>query len=886
MKRRSSKGNTLALALAACFVLLMLGFFFYKVIMATGGKRQVKDALNYGALNLAKAVTNQIGIPLQPSNSSTPSPAIINFGAFQNNGVMDLANYNRAVGQAVLVAVNASDENTKNAYSNAQALVNLLQGDQNSLGAQLTALYSSPANPDANGNSIQAAFMNAATSNPVVMDGQNVQLQLDFGTGMYKVGFILGADMNFSANPTLFLELATLNLVGCTNPDPVNNGSSLLKGYTPLKIPVGSQGTISVMGVSLNPRQAPFLTSVTNFNANVTSPLQSTSSNSASASGANSPIPPNAFLSSVTATKDNESSSGNDSSQVAAVAAAMNADNSNVHQMSIPYGYIVVSNPSGLPQGNSTIADTNNVLNNELMEGVYTSNNNVFSTDPSKISAWVTYNTGKTSALPARVNVCTAKVGRPAPGNNPLIRAWNWLTGAVYAQSSTSGSTSTTSSSTSTSTSTSSSTSTQQQQPSLDGLYNPDGSPLTLDQAKKITSLNANPCTWMSVGPQGDPNCQSMLKPFTTAYGSGGTQTVYTNGLTSVNGMKAQVMSDYAQDATKAADGTPLTPYTLTPSAPTGMQHFDTNAVYVTDPNPNDTWSRSNTAGTYDALNQSGDLSFTRASHVGAYLNMIANNVPEGTNFPNVSYNRVEKSPIMICWKDWPQPFRFFGQILENVVTAIIPSAGAQPAATLANPVEQRLYQRMTEIYPNLTQSQFDSFLTNVLYSDSNKVGLGQTWYVYQQNKNAQNPPDKDPNANFVMSQTPPPALNPLNASKPISPPLPDGPPPPNITGTSGGYQLSSGSDPNAPGTSFVYQSSYNIMGLSVNPPHELGIHDQLFTQWSGGFNGHDAVTWQPSSGFNNLLGVLNFQNSTTVGCEGSNCSPCGGAAGSICASN
>lgn len=75
---------------------------------------------------------------------------------------------------------------------------------------------------------------------------------------------------------------------------------------------------------------------------------------------------------------------------------------------------------------------------------------------------------------------------------------------------------------------------------------------------------------------------------------------------------------------------------------------------------------------------------------------------------------------------------------------------------------------------------------------------------------------------------------------------------------------------------------SYNITGGGgadepwiVNPHHDGGIHDIMYRDHpSSGINAVDTATWTPSSGFQNLLGKLQFTNSASGTASGSFCKP------------
>ena len=103
---------------------------------------------------------------------------------------------------------------------------------------------------------------------------------------------------------------------------------------------------------------------------------------------------------------------------------------------------------------------------------------------------------------------------------------------------------------------------------------------------------------------------------------------------------------------------------------------------------------------------------------------------------------------------------------------------------------------------------------------------LGEVAYLYA-------PQPDNGQTNLVLSSSPP---GWANAST-----QPDGTPLPKRSGT------------------------YNLNQTLVNPHHDGGIHDIMYREHpGGGINAEDTVTWTPSSGFQNLLGKVQFTNSAS----------------------
>lgn len=128
------------------------------------------------------------------------------------------------------------------------------------------------------------------------------------------------------------------------------------------------------------------------------------------------------------------------------------------------------------------------------------------------------------------------------------------------------------------------------------------------------------------------------------------------------------------------------------------------------------------------------------------------------------------------------------------------------------------LQQRIREIKPEATTEEINSLLA------SRPAGLGVTLYIYLSGTQLQ------------LTETPPPWMVPGT--------VPDGQP----------NQIS---------------SSFQTIGTSVNPPGDAGFRNVVFqempTPSTFGLGREEAI-FTPSSGFNNLLGVLEFRSRIEAG--------------------
>src|SRR5271168_963138 len=146
MRSKSERGATMALVASLCLVLVIIGFAFFWLARMLGGGTELQRSTDAGNLNVAKEALrspklNVFGAgPYDIGNAATLAEIQKNFGDLQDpaNGQLDLLVYNRLVGQALLVALNAADEGTPAAAANAQKLIQLLTDPNNGVGPNLT----------------------------------------------------------------------------------------------------------------------------------------------------------------------------------------------------------------------------------------------------------------------------------------------------------------------------------------------------------------------------------------------------------------------------------------------------------------------------------------------------------------------------------------------------------------------------------------------------------------------------------------------------------------------------------------------------------------------------------------------------------------------------
>lgn len=107
MKLRRRRGATLGLVAVIVLVIAILGIGFFFLSKIMGGGREVANATDAGAMNVAKRALMEPNVPA-PANDEFDGLGVDAATGIPNySGTINLLAYNRAVGRALLVALNA-----------------------------------------------------------------------------------------------------------------------------------------------------------------------------------------------------------------------------------------------------------------------------------------------------------------------------------------------------------------------------------------------------------------------------------------------------------------------------------------------------------------------------------------------------------------------------------------------------------------------------------------------------------------------------------------------------------------------------------------------------------------------------------------------------------
>lgn len=345
---RRKRGATMSLVIIVTVTIVVLGIGCYFLVKLLGGGREISNAADAGALNIAKqAIRN----PAQRLSAFPNKDVLSNFSLLADNGNVDLLVYNRFVAQALIVALNAKNEKTPEAADNAKKVWVALDDVSKFIRTQLN-----------DKKTLEAHFNQLASSNNTRMLGGPQSVNLND----YAIGFMhRGGSTNVYVDPNVWAALAKdpaipVNSAGVKSP----TGDPYLAGYKGIDIQIPTGETLTFSGVPVFPQVTPHLISNSDFDQNRADDFI--------ANFPPSSLPPNAFhskgantggtlLSSVACAVVGISSSGGP-------AALTN------FPLSIPGGYIAISNGPSVPRPTKLPAlEQDDIFSHELANnGIYT----------------------------------------------------------------------------------------------------------------------------------------------------------------------------------------------------------------------------------------------------------------------------------------------------------------------------------------------------------------------------------------------------------------------------------------------------------------------------------------------------------------------------------
>lgn len=391
MKIRQNNGAVLPFIAATCLVLVMIAVCFFWISLQIGGSRELMHATDAGSLSVAKYAIRKPDVSLAQAEES------INFGGLMDKGNISLANYNRIVGQELLVSLNAQALGTATARANAEKLIEVVHGDAG-IASKLTKALSTP-------EKMNSHFTAASFVNSVRMLGSSETTNSD--DSQYAVAYLEeGSASNVDLDPAT-LPSANGNRVsipkGATSSEKSKKNFSFISGYSAITVP-GLKKSLS--GVPVFPGKAPHLVSSKDFDE------------SSSAPKGLGNVPPNSFK------------LGGSAGKTQGVSCAIVGALDTQFTACIPRGYIVIHNgPAEKFEG--TLADGDQLfakeLNNGIMVGPGVGANRTFTTDSALYEEWRVYNEQKALGMqPAKIPSTNGIHGDPTKITAPATPVfWN-----------------------------------------------------------------------------------------------------------------------------------------------------------------------------------------------------------------------------------------------------------------------------------------------------------------------------------------------------------------------------------------------------------------------------------------------------------------------------
>lgn len=398
MKLRRRRGATLGLVAVVVLVIAILGFGFFFLSKIMGGGREVANATDAGSLNVAKrALVDPTAFV--PANSEFDGLGVNKTTGVPNNSrEFNLLAYNRAVGRAMLIALNA-----KAIGSASSPIVQEVMLELKDLGERLQNTL------DGTGT-LPGYFTNIAGSANVKMMGPGSNVQL---SGAIVPSWMVPADPN-NAKTNVYIkpevvqpigqdgELGNYTVAAATIKSKGNwpqgfftsaSGFPFLRAYQQISFVNGVN--IPLIGAAVGPQDRPHLVNLGEFNQHLAKVGYA---------------PPNSWR---TNSQSREMKSGSMGGAVAcAVVGSLDAE----YEACIPRGYIKIKNfdsaevVTGESLPYSDVDGSESIFNKEFWTGpggtgptFYSQNGSVFGANGdgagSEFAAWDAYNDTKNNPV-------------------------------------------------------------------------------------------------------------------------------------------------------------------------------------------------------------------------------------------------------------------------------------------------------------------------------------------------------------------------------------------------------------------------------------------------------------------------------------------------------
>jgi hypothetical protein len=221
------KGSAIAFSAVLALILVLLGVAFVVISMYMGGGKEIKNAVDAGALNVGRKVLDEeiVSVNLSADANQQFFRDVTDTGTV--DGKVTLRNINRVWAKALFVALNAdaaggdagpTDASVQAAHDGALAI-------SNGLAEKLTTAAN-----------LEGFFTDFAQRNSVRMIGTDVSVTVIPGAGWQTSLMNRAAESNIEIKDNLPSAIGGALVTACTrNPAPAGAaGKTFLRGYEPL----------------------------------------------------------------------------------------------------------------------------------------------------------------------------------------------------------------------------------------------------------------------------------------------------------------------------------------------------------------------------------------------------------------------------------------------------------------------------------------------------------------------------------------------------------------------------------------------------------------------------------------------------------------------------
>ena len=273
-QRRKKQGATLALVISLVFVFLLIGACFFVWQLLIGGGKELQHATDSGNLNVAKQSlkTPDVLVP----DSIDPNTGTNLRAEFQDvltdpsnpgsNYKVNLLNFNRLVGKAILAQLNAKAEGTDKARNNAAQLTRAVYN----IGQQLQSRLESV-------SSLKGQFEGISNQNSVRMldhpqNGSNGS-SVAHTDAEWAVSYVArGKASNIYIDPNEIPPGVSFSPSDLVTKD-VGGSKQFIAGYKSLTSAAGLSGVPETWTVPLRPGEQPHLIGVDDFDSGKQAPF-------------------------------------------------------------------------------------------------------------------------------------------------------------------------------------------------------------------------------------------------------------------------------------------------------------------------------------------------------------------------------------------------------------------------------------------------------------------------------------------------------------------------------------------------------------------------------------------------------------------------------------